>query len=225
MLRRSTFLAALIVALTPIQAIAGPGDVVATHAYIQANYALAKASVALIGAGQARIERLNAKLAHECPNEGAGSPEDEASQPVSYEVAVALWSIAYGTDAGPIRTFVQVAGRLHWSDQRITRLARRYADGLHAYATLPLPDLCAEVGAFKASGFQTIPPATTRLVAREQAIDATAIPSGLLVPYERGADASVLARTEALEIKLEENEFLLGQGDWFQVLETIGLKP
>jgi len=225
MLRRSTFLAGLIVAVTPIQALAAPGDIVATHDYIQANYALAKASVALIGAGQAKIEHLNSQLAHECPGEGAGSPEDEAAQPMSYEVAVALWSIAYGTDAGPIRTFVQAAGRLHWSNQRITMLARHYADALHAYATLPLPDLCAEVGAFKASGFQTIPPATTRLVAREQAIEASAVPSSLLAPYERGADASVLARTEALEIKLEANEFLLGQGDWFQVLDTIGLKP
>jgi hypothetical protein len=219
------FVAAMTIWVLPAQASAAPADVVATHDYIQANYALAKASVALIGAGQAKIERLNTQLAHECPGEGAGSLENEASQPVSYEVAVALVSIAYGTDAGPIRTFIGQTKRLHWSDHAITAAAERYTNSLHDYATLPLPELCAEVASWSASGFQVIPATTTRSVAREQAIELEAIPSRLLAPYERGADASILARTEALEIKLEENEFLVGQVDWYQLVETLGLKP
>jgi hypothetical protein len=218
-------LVGLVAVLAPARALAAPSDVTATHAYIQANYALAKASVGLIDAGQAKIQRFNAQLGRECPDVGAGSLEDEAGEPMSYVVAVALWSIAYGTDAGAIRTFAQVVGHLHWNNRRIARLAERYASSLQAYAALPLPDLCAEVGSWKATGFQTIPPVVAALDAREQAIDATALPAGLVAPYERGNDAAVLARTEGLEIKLEENEFLVGQGDWYEVLATLGVKP
>jgi hypothetical protein len=69
-LRRSTVLAVLALAATPIQVMAAPADIVATHTYVQANYALAKSGVARIGAAQAGIGRLNAKLAQQCPGEG-----------------------------------------------------------------------------------------------------------------------------------------------------------
>jgi hypothetical protein len=223
MLRRSTILAAMALGAAPAQAIATPQDVAATHAYIQANYALGRASVARIGAVQAKIERLNGDLTRACPRVGAGSPENEASQPISHEVVVALWSIAYGTAAGPIRTFVQATRRLHWSNHRLTRIAQSYARGLHELATVPLPDLCGDVRSWKATGFQVIPPATVSLVLRVEAIEPKAVPQSLLAPYERGADASVVARTRSLETRLEEEEFLIGQGDWIQVLQTLGL--
>ncbi len=205
------------------QALAASGDVAATHAYIQANYALAQASVARLAAGQTKIERLNGSLAQACPDIGAGSPEDEASQPISHEVAVALWSIGYGADAGPINTFAATVRRLHWSSHTITRAAVRYADSLQAIATIRIPDLCGDVSAWKASGFQIIPAAALSLVQRVEAIELTAISPRLLAPYERGADASTLARTMRLETMVEEHEFTVGQHDWNQVLETLGL--
>jgi hypothetical protein len=223
MLGRSTIIAVLALAAAPIQALATPQDIAATHAYIEANYALAQASVARIGAAQAKIEHLNGDLARECPRVGTGSPEDEASQPISYDVAVALWSLAYGTDAGPIHTFLDTAGRLRWSNHTITRAAETYASDLHELATLPMPDLCADVRSWKASGFQVIPAATVSLVRRVEAIEPKTIPPRLLAPFERGADASILARTTRLETKLEETEFVVGQSDWLQTLETLGL--
>jgi hypothetical protein len=220
---RSAILAALALALLPARAIAGPQDLAATHAYIQANYRLAQAGVSLIGAAQAKIERLNGKLASECPRIGIGSPENEASQPVAHEVAAALWSVAYGTGAGPIRTFVQTARRLRWSNRTITGIAQRYARSLHEMATLPLPDLCEHVRSWKASGFQVIPPAAVSLANRVDAIELNPVPPRLLAPYVRGADASLLTRTRRLETKLEETEIMLGQTDWIQVLQTLGL--
>jgi hypothetical protein len=222
-LERSTALAALALALGPAQSIAAPQDVAATHAYIRANYALASASVAKIGPAQAKVKRLNGMLAGECPHAGSGSPQDEASQPMSYEVAVALWSVSYGTDAGPIRTFVALTRRLHWSSRRLTRAAQEYASSLQALATLPLPDLCADVRAWKASGFQRIPDSTARLVRRVEAIELKAIPERLLAPYERGADVSVLASTTRLEARLSETEIGVGSDDWDLLLETLGL--
>jgi hypothetical protein len=223
MLARSLTLLALAMVMAPAQAIAAPGDVAATHAYIQANYALARASVARIGPAQVKIESLNGSLARECPGVGAGSLEDEASQPVSHEVAVALWSLAWGTDAGPVRAFVNVVRRLHWSNRTITRIAARYARSMRELSTVPLPHLCQDVGSWKASGFQVIPPSVLQMVRQVEAIEPKTVPPGLLAPYERGEDAGVLARTLRLETRLAENEFMVGQSDWIQVLQTLGL--
>src|SRR5438132_5416415 len=125
-------------------AIASASDVTATHTYIQANYALARAGVAKINAAQAKIDAFNGKLESECPRAGAGSPVTEVSEPMSGEVAAALWSLSYGTSAGPIRAFGNAVKPLRWSNPRITRIAHAYATSLHEMATLPLPDLCAD---------------------------------------------------------------------------------
>jgi hypothetical protein len=207
----------------PAGALASSGDVAATHAYIQANYSLSHASVALIKQGEARIQAYNSRLARECPKAGAGSPVTEVSQPMSYEVAVALWSFAYGTAAAPIRTFVSAVKPLHWSNPRLTRIARTYATSLHELSTLPLPDLCSDVRAWTASGFQTVPPNVAALDKRLEAIEGESIPMKLLTPYERGSDASLAARTRRLEVKLAENEFMVGQTDLIEVTQTLGL--
>jgi hypothetical protein len=223
---RSTFLLTaltLAAGLAPAQAIASPQDVAATHAYIQANYALARASVALIGPIQAKVERLNGSLAHECPQAGIGTPEIEASQPMSHEVVAALWSIAYGSAAGPIRTFAAATGRLRWSNHAVTRAAASYARNLHELSTLPLPNLCADVRSWTASGFKVVPATAATLDRRAEASELITVPPRLLRPYENGTDASTLARTMQLEKKLEENEFGNGQTDWIQVLDTLGL--
>jgi hypothetical protein len=214
---------ALALGLVPAQATAAPQDLAATHTYIQANYALARASVALIGPVQAKIERLNGSLAHECPQAGVGTPEIEASQPMSHEIVAALWSIAYGSAAGQIRTFVAATGRLHWSNHALTRAAASYAHNLHELSTLPLPNLCADVRSWTASGFHVVPTAAATLDRRAEASELVTVPPRLLRPYESGTDASTLARTMQLEKKLEENEFSNGQTDWIQVLETLGL--
>ena len=84
----------LTLAIAPPSALASSQDAAATHKAIVAGYALAHAGVATIDIAQSKIESFNRKLAAECPGLGNGTPETEASQPMSYEVAVALWSIA-----------------------------------------------------------------------------------------------------------------------------------
>jgi hypothetical protein len=215
---------ALTFGAAPQQALAGPQDVAATHAYIEANYTLAKATVARIAPAQKKILALNKKLASECPNVGVGSPENEASQPIAHEVAVALWSISYGLGAAPVHRFQQAVGRLRWSNPATTRAVARYVRNLHDLASVPLPDLCGDVRAWVATGFQVIPAGVVTLVERVEGIVLKSIPSRLLAPYERGGDAAMLKRTARLEQKIEEFEFLVGQGDWIRVLETLGLQ-
>ena len=220
---RAVPVAAIALLLAPSAALANQQDVAATHAYINANFAMSRAGVARIRTAQAGVEALDRKLGAECPLAGKGTPEIEASQPMSYEVAVALWSVAYGASAGPIRTFAKAVRSLRWSNPRITRLAQSYAASLSAMATLPLPDLCADVRAWTASGFRVVPPNVAALDRRVEAIEPNPVPAKLLGPYERGADASVVTKTRRLEVKLAENEFVLGQDDWIKVLKTLGL--
>ncbi len=215
---------ALAVAVAPQQALAAPNDVAATHAYIEANYALAKAMVAQAAPAQKKILALNRALAVECPQVGVGSPENEASQPISHEVAVALWSVSYALDAAPIRRFQQVAGRLRWNSAKTTRAVAKYVRNLRAISSVPLPHLCADVRAWAATGFQVVPAAIVKEVERVEGLDLKAVSSRLLAPFERGSDAATVKRTARLEQKIEEFEFLVGQGDWIHVLETLGLQ-
>src|ERR1700694_1232137 len=205
--------AALTLGLAPATALAAPQDLASTRPYIQAYSALTRARAAKFGAIQAKVDRFNATLAHECPLIGAGSLQDEASQRVTAEVAAALWSIEYGTDAGPIRTFVNAVKRLRWSNRAITRTAQKYANDLRVLATIPLPTLCRDVGEWKANGFQTLPATTVAIDDRVEGIEPKPVPQQLLAPYERGGDASVMAQAVRQQLSLEEREFTTGLHD------------
>jgi hypothetical protein len=215
----------LALATAPSPALASSRDVAATHTAIVAGYALARASVATINVAQAKIESFDRKLAAECPGVGTGTPENEASQPMSHEVAVALWSIAYGSAASPIKRFATAMRPLRWTSARINRVARSLVANLTALATIPLPDLCGDVRAWKASAFTTVPPHVLQLVRRVESLEVPEIPWKLLVPYMRGDDARRVVYIKRAERKIAEAEFVKGQSDWYQVLKTLGLPP
>ena len=103
--------AALALAVTPASAAANARDAADTHSLVLASYALARATNASIPVAQTRMQRFNRKVAGECPKAAAGTLENAASEPMTYEVAVALWSISYGTAAGPIKRFAAAVTR------------------------------------------------------------------------------------------------------------------
>jgi hypothetical protein len=202
---------------------AGASDASSTHTYIQANYALAKAGVARIGAVQAKVQALNASLAQQCPDAGNGAPELEITQPISHEVVAALWSIVFNANAGSIATFISKVKHVHWSSVRITRVLTRYTKSLHELATLAMPNICEDVRAFASSGFRTVPAHVIALVEHAESVEIEPIPARLLAPFASGSDRGVLAKTTRLESKLEEQEFALGQSDWLEILGTLAL--
>ncbi len=214
---------ALALAVTPTRALAMPQDVAATHAYIDANFTFAKASQARAAIAQAATVRLTSRVARECRDAGAGSPENEESQKVSYEAAGALWSVVYGADAGPIRAFVRAVAPLRWGNPELTHAAQTYARSLHELSTLVLPDLCADVRTWSAGGFRTLPATTTSFDRHVEAIEGHTIAPRLLAPYERPGDRSIVERTTQLETKLEHIETVTGFNDWDTLLETLGL--
>ena len=215
---------ALALGLAPATASATPRDIASTHAYIQANFALARATEARIGITQTSIERRTKQFGRECHDVGVGSPQDEEAQKLSYEAVGAVWSVSYGSDAGPIRAFARAVKPLRWSNAKLTRIAQGYAKSLQQLAALPMPDLCGDARAWRASGFQTVPATTLRFDAHVESIEGHSIPARLLAPYEQAADRGTLARTTRLEADLEHLEFEAGVEDWMALLDAVGLK-
>ncbi len=213
--------AAVVLAAAPAQAHAS--DVASTHAYIEARYQLARAGVALIHPVEHKVSQAIAGYGRECPKAGLGSLQTEASQPMSYEVAVALWEIEYGTAAAPIHAFVRATQHLRWSNSAIAHAASRYARDLSTLAALKVPPLCESIHAWKLTGFQQMPAAVASQVSRVEGVEPLPVSPGLLARFERGSDASVLHRTLGLERKITEQEFLVGQIDWLKALDTLGL--
>jgi len=214
---------ALLVA--PAAALAGSPDVASTHAAIAADHALDRARLQMVAGTQAKVESYRGRLAAECPNAGAGSPETEAAEPMSAEVADALWSIAYGAAAGPIARFAKVIGPLRWTNSRFSQAIHAFASSLSGLSKVRLPDICADVRAWTASGFETVPPDALELNRQVEPLELPEIPWSAVARDERGGDAGLVRYIEHAETKLAEAEFVLGQKDWYQVLETVGLAP
>ena len=207
----------------PATALGAPQDTSSTHAYIRANYALNRATQARVKAAQAAIETTIHKLGQECPKLGVGSPQNEESQHLSYEVVVALWSTSYTFDAGPIRKFTQAVRHLHWSNPKLTRMTQRYATDLQHLASSQMPNVCGDVTAWKETDFKTVPATSIQLDQRVEAIEPKAIPASLLAPYEQPADRAILATTTRIESHLQQIETVEGFNDWDQALEAVGL--
>jgi hypothetical protein len=220
---RTIVVAVLSLGAAPAAAMATPRDVASTHAYIVANYAFVRASEAKVASTQTRILGLNKQLARECPHAGAGSLQSEEAQKLSYEVVGALWSISYGADSGPIHTFVRAVKPLRWSSGKLTSIEQRYTKSLLELASLPMPAICADVRAWSASGFRTVPAVTIAFDRHAESIEGHSIPSRLLTPYAQPADRSTLERTTSIERKLEGTEVGAGFSDWDRLLETLGL--
>lgn len=224
MLRRVAILTAvLVLAGAPATAGAASRDVASTHTYLTASYRVLHAAVSTWSSVEASIHRLDERFGAECPNVGAGSPQNEEEQKLSYEVAGALWATGYHTDAAIVRAYVKALSRLTWSNPQITRDARRLATGLREMTALRVPNICADVRAWHANGFGAMPTDVEPYDQHVEAIDIHEIPRNLLAPYVQPADRGLRERVEHLATRFEELEFMRGQTDWIALLEVVGL--
>lgn len=215
--------AVLVVALTPAMAHAASRDVASTHAYLTASYTLLHTAVSTWPSVERNIHKLNLRLHAECPDAGAGSPENEEAQKLTYEAAGALWAVGYRTDIASIHAYSNTLKRLRWSNPEITHDARRLARGLLGMTTLKVPDICADVRAWRADGFGAMPSDVEPYDRHVEAIDIHEIPQRLLTPYVQPTDRSLRQRVEHLATRFEELEFVRGQADWIALLEVVGL--
>ena len=78
--------------------------------------------------------------------------------------------VAERTEASVHRRFAGSVARLRWSDRGLTRLVHDYATGEVEQAGISTPDLCSDIRAWVASGFQTVSVATAAYLGRESTI-------------------------------------------------------
>lgn len=215
--------AVLALALTPATAGATSQDAAATHSYLTASYTLLRTAVNRWPTVERNIHKLNLRLHAECPGAGTGSPENEEAQKLTYEAAGALWAVGYRTDDAGIHAYSSTLKRLTWSNPRITHEAHRLATGMLEMTALKVPDLCADVRAWRANDFGAMPSGVEAYDRHTEAIDIHEIPQHLLTSYVQRTDRPLRRRVEHLATRFEELEFMRGQADWIALLEAVGL--
>jgi hypothetical protein len=210
--------------LVPAGSVAAPQDVASTDAYLAAASTDLRAAIASMPTTiDAGVAALNRRYAAECPKVDAGSIQDEAADPMTFEVAGALWATAYHADAKIVDAFERVVKPLRWSNATITREVDSYAASLHELSVLSLPGLCGDMRTWAAAGFSAIPATTTQFDRHVEAIEGHPLKLALLGPYEGSSQKALAARVARLEARFEELEGELSQ-KWFdETLETLAL--
>jgi hypothetical protein len=206
-------IAAALLAVSPCTALAqvSPGDASATRAYLQADYAATRAEVASFPAAIASVEALAGRLKVECPGALANEPTPaEGERPSSSEILIAEEEQDAALGAGADteyprrRAVARTLSRLHWSSRALTRLVHSEAEDEAARAQLPVPNLCADINVWVASGYQTVAPATESYVRRESELSAAtngaekAVSKGL-ARFEDQSDKRVVHQIVKLE--------------------------
>jgi hypothetical protein len=217
-------------------------DRAATRALLEAKYTYEQSLLATAPASKAAAEGLASSLGGECPGVLAGAPDEtlgtllespshSASPPKSprqmgesnrerrqlsdlqSELGLALEQAPIEADRQATLAYARAVGPLRWSNSYLTELARIGAAMLERQLQSAPPDVCADMKAWVASGYQTLSTVTKALIREQETVDRPLLrvlreriagPAGLadpLLPYE-GSREKALAR----EIDVREND-------------------
>ncbi len=213
-------------AVCPAGASAGQADVAATRTYLEVNYGFVQLVVSRIKPIEAALHGDLAKVRGECPAAAAGSPQDPQSTQLSNEVIGTLVESTVPLLVHPAALrFLLVAGGLRWSDAGLTRTIHSYVGKLEKMAILGVPSICADVRAWVASGYTTLPIPTVTFDAQFMPnwVSAGELPAGL-ARYGTAAERPLLRRTRNLEQAVAELEAREVE-TWSQIMDTLGLSP
>lgn len=218
------FIIVLAIGLIPADALAAPQeDTSSTHTALVTAYTTLQAIVNTWPTEEASFHKLDERFAAECPDVGAGSPQSESEQKLSSEVSEALFATGYHTDAKIAQAFIKAVSPLRWSNPALTRRQHKFITGLREMIALPVPNLCADVRSWTASGYKTIPASTLQLDQHLEAIEVETPSPRILAPYIQASDRGLFTRVEHLITRFEELEFTTGQRAWIKLLEVLGL--
>lgn len=218
-------LSLLALAALPANALGASGDAASSAAYVRANYALVSAGHAKLANAEAALQGLLKSMRRECPLIVAGSPQDEASEKLTWEVAATMRVVVFRKFTGPIGQFARTVRRLHWSSSRLTSSVRDYARRLSAEATTPAPDLCADLRTWKSSGYTKLPAGTLPFVNAYYPVQAIGmLPKRQLAPSLPSSSDGLLARTSQLEGDLYDFEANAVE-TWGSIMDAVALNP
>jgi hypothetical protein len=146
-------------AMLPTPSLAA-SDVATTEAYVRANYELVSTGHRLSHTARAKIAVLRQRLRSECGRVVVGSPQDEDSEKLTWEVIGAMTIVGYQPGLAAATKFSRSVSKLSWSNAALTRAVHAYARKGLAEVRTPLPDVCGDLRAWKASGYTALPATT-----------------------------------------------------------------
>jgi hypothetical protein len=197
----------------------------ATQVYVQANYALVRVARSHLATSEAAPLHILAQVRRDCPGAGAGSPQNPESTQMSDQVIGAMVISAAKPDRAAMNAFIHAASGLSWSNSALTRAVHAYVSDMKTVLSLPVPNLCAEVKAWAADGYKSLPASTVSFVAKFMP---AWVAIGLLPPqlarYESAADKTLVAHATPLEEQLNEGEARAVE-HWGDIMNTLQLWP
>ncbi len=212
-------------ATVPASALADPADVATTQAYLQANYALVSYFASHIPAARAELSSVLAGVRRECPSAAAGSPENVDSEQLSNEVIGTMVTTVVQRNLAPIRTAIRATAHLRWSNRALTGDIQSYAAKGKALTSLAVPHLCADVKAWAAGDFETLPAPTASFAPRFMSVwVAPGYLPAALSAYETAEDRTLAHRTAQLEEQWSEFEAFEVE-TWGKVMDVLELWP
>jgi hypothetical protein len=217
--------AAAALVMAPTSALAKPDNVSATRAYIRAHYLFVRAAKAELPVEKTVAAKLVSEIRSQCPNVVTGSPRNEDAAALTTEALIVVSDTLLAPDRVAITHFVGSIENLRWSSRKLTHAVRRYAAKLRAELALKTPNLCSNLKAWAATGFQTMPASVTRTNEETEAASAgpEEIQQRLFAPYARPDDKAILRRTKVLETKLKGAALEIGLHAWSEILTIVGL--
>jgi hypothetical protein len=209
----------------PSCALASSADTTNAHAYLEANYKLMKYADSHIPQGEAAIAGVVRQVRSECPKAAAESPQDTDSEQLSNEVIGSIVTSVVKKGLGEARSFVRSVAPLRFSNRGLNRTIHAYAAKVKVLTTLAEPHVCADVKAWTASGFKTLPAATVAFDKRfiPAWVGAGELPASL-APYEPAGDRGLVRQTIRLEERWEEFEAREVES-WGAIMDMMVLQP
>ncbi len=209
-------------AMLPSHALAA-SDTATTEAYVRANYALVSTGHSDIPTAHARILALRQRLRSECPRVVAGSPQNEDSEKLTWELIGAMTIAGYQPGLAAATKFSRAVSKLSWSSASLTRAVRTYTRQGLAEVRTPPPDVCGDLRAWKASGYTALPATTIhfRKTFYENYVGVGFMPNQLarLVP---ASQKSLLQRSRRYEEAIAE--FEAHEVETFgEIIDSLGL--
>jgi len=219
-------IASLALLAAPASSLATSSDVSATQKYIQANYALVQSGSSKLGAARAALRATQRRIEAECPRAAAESPQNADSTQLSNEVIGAMVTSAYHTDVPAGNRFIRATQGLRWSSRSLTSAVQSYVHSVKVLNALAPPNVCADVRAWVASGYQTLPATTVQFDQQFMPnwVAIGLLPGGLSA-FEQSSQRGIVRRTNALEDQLTEFEAGDGVETWGNIMNALVLNP
>jgi hypothetical protein len=199
------------------------GDMKATGAFLTAGYVLLQAELAQAPAAEAAVAQLANTIGSECAGVLQGAPpepptgssfarsvgertrQEEQLSALESELAEALFLSYQQASRQAWLAYAAALRPLHWSKSLINAEVHEHVAELEAEMAAPVPNACADMKAWVASGYHTLAAGTKRLRTpqekRERSGPTTPLESQL-ARYEGRAAKALIAKSRGLEKRL-----------------------